>query len=70
MAEKLEKTCNNCGSSFTLSYEEDEVSYQPTNCPFCGDYFEDSSEELDFSDDDFPESEDSLYEDDEFKDDE
>jgi hypothetical protein len=37
---------------FALSFEEDEVSYSPTHCPFCGDFYDRESEELDFNDDD------------------
>lgn len=44
--------CDNCGSSFSLSYEEDEVSYSPSHCSFCGDFFDSTNEELDFDDDD------------------
>ena len=47
----LKLTCDNCGSTFALSYENDEVSYSPTHCPFCGDFYDNESEELDFNDD-------------------
>lgn len=43
-------TCDNCGSSFTLEYIEEEVSYAPTSCPFCADLFDSVNEELDFND--------------------
>ena len=48
--------CDNCGSSFNLVYDEDEVSYSPSHCTFCGDYYENENEELDFN-----EEEDSDY---------
>ena len=48
----LKLVCDNCGSSFALSYEEDEVSYTPSLCPFCGDFYDNTNEELDFNDDD------------------
>ena len=61
----LNITCDNCGSTFVLSYEEDEVSYSPTHCPFCGDYFNSNNEELDFNDEEIEEdSDDFLKEDD------
>lgn len=61
----LNITCDNCGSTFVLSYEEDEVSYSPTHCPFCGDYFNSDNEELDFNDEEIEEdSDDFLKEDD------
>ena len=46
----LKLVCDNCGSSFALSYEEDEVSYSPSHCPFCGDFYDNENEELDFND--------------------
>ena len=48
----LKLTCDNCGSMFALSFEDDEVSYSPTHCPFCGDFYDNENEELDFNDDD------------------
>jgi DNA-directed RNA polymerase subunit M/transcription elongation factor TFIIS len=59
----LKLTCDNCGSMFVLSYEEDEVSYAPSHCPFCGDFYDNESEELNFNDDEddyLEEQEDSL----------
>jgi uncharacterized Zn finger protein len=47
----LDINCDNCGSHFTLDFIDDEVSYSPTHCPFCGDVYETESEELDFNDD-------------------
>jgi hypothetical protein len=49
MAE-LKLVCDNCGSSFVLSFDEDEVSYSPSHCPFCGDYYDNENEELNFND--------------------
>lgn len=46
----LKLVCDNCGSSFALSFEEDEVSYSPSHCPFCGDFYDNENEELDFND--------------------
>jgi len=48
----LKLTCDNCGSMFALSFEDDEVSYSPSHCPFCGDYYDNEKEELNFNDDD------------------
>ena len=58
----LKLTCDNCGSMFVLSFEEDEVSYAPTHCPFCGDFYDNESEELDFNDDDDDDKFESLEE--------
>jgi hypothetical protein len=67
MSDKI--TCDNCGSVFALLYDEDEVSYTPSHCPFCGDYYDNASEELDFNNDDdnfkdMMESDDVLFGDD------
>lgn len=61
----LKLTCDNCGSTFALSFDDDEVSYAPSHCPFCGDFYDIENEELDFNDKD-----DDTYEvsDDEFED--
>jgi hypothetical protein len=48
----LKLTCDNCGSMFALSFEDDEVSYSPSHCPFCGDFYDRENEELDFNDKD------------------
>jgi hypothetical protein len=47
----LKLVCDNCGSSFALSFEEEEVSYSPSHCPFCGDFYDNDSDELNFNDD-------------------
>jgi DNA replicative helicase MCM subunit Mcm2 (Cdc46/Mcm family) len=48
----LKLTCDNCGSSFALSYDDDEVSYSPSHCPFCGDFYDNENEELNFNESD------------------
>jgi DNA replicative helicase MCM subunit Mcm2 (Cdc46/Mcm family) len=48
----LKLTCDNCGSTFALSYDDDEVSYSPSHCPFCGNFYDTENEELNFNDDD------------------
>ena len=58
----LKLTCDNCGSMFALSFEDDEVSYEPTHCPFCGDFYDTENEELDFNDDDDDDKFESLEE--------
>ena len=65
--------CDNCGSSFVLSYENEEVSYNPSHCPFCGDFFDSESDELNFNDEESSyydnEEQMDLFEDDEDKED-
>ena len=59
----LKLTCDNCGSMFALSFEEDEVSYAPSHCPFCGDFYDNENEELDFNDNDEDDRFESLEDD-------
>ena len=59
----LKLTCDNCGSMFALSYEDDEVSYAPSHCPFCGDFYDNENEELDFNDNDDDDKFESLEDD-------
>jgi len=64
----LKLTCDNCGSTFALSFDTDEVSYEPSHCPFCGDFYDTENEELDFNDNDddnYEMSDDELNDDDE-----
>lgn len=28
--------CENCGSACRMIYDNDDVRYEPENCPFCG----------------------------------
>lgn len=46
----LKLVCDNCGSSFALSFDDEEVSYSPSHCPFCGDFYDNDNEELNFND--------------------
>jgi hypothetical protein len=55
---KQDITCDNCGSMFVLTFDESEVSYAAAHCPFCGDFFDTKSDELNFND-----AETSFYED-------
>ena len=50
-------TCDNCGSRFQLIYDEIEVSYSAAHCNFCGDFFDNKNEELDFN------TEETIFED-------
>jgi DNA-directed RNA polymerase subunit RPC12/RpoP len=43
-----EITCSNCGSNYSIIYDEEEVNYDPENCPFCGDVADAVDEDLDF----------------------
>jgi hypothetical protein len=48
---KQDITCDNCGSMFHLAFDEGEVSYNASHCPFCGDFFASEDIELDFDKD-------------------
>jgi len=48
----LKLVCDNCGSAFALSFDAEEVSYTPSHCPFCGDFYDNTSDELNFNDED------------------
>lgn len=69
----LKLVCDNCGSSFALSFDDEEVSYSPSHCPFCGDFYDNDADELNFNDEEdtfFGEDEkDELEDDDEDEDD-
>jgi DNA replicative helicase MCM subunit Mcm2 (Cdc46/Mcm family) len=67
----LKIVCDNCGSSFALSFDDEEVSYSPSHCPFCGDFYDTENEELDFNDDsdyllDEDESDEDLLDEDDY----
>ena len=50
--QEKDSTCENCGSTYRLVYDDEQVSYNPDNCPFCGDLNEVIIEDLNFNDDD------------------
>lgn len=34
----MHHTCDECGSEFSIKYDENQVESDPQNCPFCGEY--------------------------------
>jgi DNA-directed RNA polymerase subunit RPC12/RpoP len=34
----LHHICDNCGSEFTIKYDEEKTETDPIHCPFCGEY--------------------------------
>lgn len=40
----LHHSCDECGSEFSIRYDEDQVESDPQNCPFCGEYIYDLEE--------------------------
>lgn len=35
---KITHECENCGSKFSITYDEDECESDPISCPFCQEY--------------------------------
>lgn len=42
--ETREFVCNNCGAEYILIFDHDEITDEPTSCPFCSAPTEDSAE--------------------------
>lgn len=42
--ETREYTCSNCGAEYILIFDHDEITDEPTNCPFCSALTDESSE--------------------------
>jgi hypothetical protein len=42
--------CVNCGSSFALCFNSEEISFPPSQCPFCGDVYSESESESEETD--------------------
>ena len=36
MAEKVQKTCSNCETKYTITWDIEEQDLEPLTCPFCG----------------------------------
>ena len=48
---QLKHTCENCNSSFRISYVETETEDDPHYCPFCGEYIIEDNDTLTDDDD-------------------
>jgi len=40
----IKHSCDNCGSNFTIRFDEDQVEDNPSFCPFCAEMFVDIDE--------------------------
>ena len=40
----LHHICDECGSDFTLKYDEEQTESDPQNCPFCGEMLIDTDD--------------------------
>lgn len=38
--------CEECGSIYSLEYDDEDVNYSPSHCPFCGEFIWESNEDL------------------------
>ena len=36
MTEKVQKTCSNCETKYTITWNIEEQDLEPLTCPFCG----------------------------------
>jgi DNA replicative helicase MCM subunit Mcm2 (Cdc46/Mcm family) len=36
--------CEECGSIYSLEYDDEDVNYSPSHCPFCGEFIWESNE--------------------------
>lgn len=56
---ELNLVCDNCGSSCRVMFDNEQVNYDPENCPFCGEIVGIVDDELlDYSEEDENEEED------------
>ena len=40
----LHHVCDNCGSEFTIKYDDSQTESDPLHCPFCAEYIVESEE--------------------------
>ena len=48
MAEKVQKTCSNCETKYTITWDIEEQDLEPLTCPFCGYEVEDEADEVEW----------------------
>ena len=48
MAEKVQKTCSNCETKYTITWDIEEQDLEPLTCPFCGYGVEDEQDEVEW----------------------
>ena len=52
MAEKVQKTCSNCETKYTITWDIEEQDLEPLTCPFCGYEVEDEEDQVDWVNED------------------
>ena len=48
MAEKVQKTCSNCETKYTVAWDSEEQDLEPLTCPFCGYEVENEEDEVEW----------------------
>ena len=48
MAEKEQKTCSNCETKYTITWDIEEQDLEPLTCPFCGFEVDNEQEEVEW----------------------
>ena len=48
MAEKVQKTCSNCETKYTIIWDIEEQDLEPLTCPFCGFEVDNEQEEVEW----------------------
>ena len=48
MAEKVQKTCSNCETKYTITWNIEEQDLEPLTCPFCGYEVENEEDEVEW----------------------
>ena len=48
MAEKVQKTCSNCETKYTIIWDIEEQDLEPLTCPFCGFEVDKEQEEVEW----------------------
>ena len=48
MAEKVQKTCSNCETKYTVAWDSEEQDLEPLTCPFCGFEVENEEDEVEW----------------------
>ena len=48
MVEKVQKTCSNCETKYTITWDIEEQDLEPLTCPFCGFEVDNEQEEVEW----------------------
>ena len=48
MSEKISKTCSNCETKYTITWDIEEQDLEPLTCPFCGFEVENEEDEVEW----------------------